>query len=190
MIMKYINYRLALICCILLLSLCVSAQTYLPTNRGSKLEFNFKQGKGETLVQSKATFSSVLGLIQFDPKQLQHASFDLSVTTTGLSTMSKTEGARLKGADFFDVADYPVINIKSTSVTQDAPGSVVYIVAASLTIKGITKPVKIQLTCVPSGTGYMFHGLMQFSRMAYGLGEKNDFDDIVPVFLQINTTKK
>ncbi len=189
--MKYTGAVKALVLMgLMVFSFAAWAQTYKPVDKGSQVEFTFKKGKGDDLVQTKASFSKLFGMVQFDPNMLQHALFDISLTTSGLRAAGKENEAHLRNFEFFDVSDYPAIVIKSTSVTQDRPGSIVYLVNANLTIKGITRPVKIQFTTTPSGTGYMFHGLLQFSRKAYGLGTPEEFDDMVTVYLQVNTAKK
>ncbi len=189
--MKYISsVRAFLLVVVLVSSCCAMAQTYKPVDRGSQVEFTFKKGKGDDMIQTKASFSKLFGLIQFDPKLLQRSLFDISLTTSGLRTAGRGGEAHLKDLEFFDVSDYPSITIKSTSVTQDRPGSTVYLVNAILTMKSISRPVKIQLTTTPSGNGYMFHGLLQFSRKAYGLGTPDEYDDMVAVYLQVNTVKK
>ncbi len=167
-----------------------AAQEYVPVDRGSRVEFTFQQGKGESLIKVKGSFTKLLGLIQFDPQHLNKAAFDISMGAATLHTTDKGDEFKLKSTGYFDVAKYSTIRIKSTSITQDRPGGIVYILNGSLTMKGITRPVKIQFTTIPSGNGYMFRGLLQFSKQAFGLGEKGDYDDIVAVYLQVNSTKK
>ena len=182
--------KLAIIMLLLMISAQLSAQTYVPTDKGSRVEFALQQGTGDAITKVKGSLSNLYGLIQFDPQQLGKASFDISLSAGTMRCADKVNEFRLRGTEFFNVSHYPVISIKSTSVTQDRPGGVVYILSGMLTLKGMTKPVKIQLTAMPSGTGFMFRGLLQFSRQAFGIGEKGEFDDKVAVYLQINTTKK
>jgi polyisoprenoid-binding protein YceI len=47
----------------------------------------------------------------------------------------------LKSADFFDVANYPTLNFKSTSVTKKSDDT--YKIAGDFTIKGVTKTVEL-----------------------------------------------
>ena len=50
----------------------------------------------------------------------------------------------LKGADFFNVAQFPNMQFESTGVTQTGEGKLA--VAGNLTLLGVTKPVTLQVT--------------------------------------------
>jgi polyisoprenoid-binding protein YceI len=165
------------------------AQHYVPAAKGSKVELKFTNHKAEEVV--KCSLGAVKGKIIFDPKNLSAASFDITVGTAGLGTGMAEWNKNLKSEAFFNTKKYPVIRLKSASVTQDRGGSIVYIIHGNLTIKGITKPVNIQFIGTPMGTGYMFRGGFEISRSAFGLGTKEDgLDDPVSVFMEIKTEKK
>ena len=166
------------------------AQGLIPIDRGSKVELTMTQGTGDDIKKLKGNFGSMYGLIQFDPTHLEQSSLDISFNTNTLRTHDKGDEFRLKSREFLDAAKYPTLTIRSTSITQDRPGGIVYILKGTLTIKGVTRPTRIQFTATKSGSGYLFMGLMQFKRLDFGMGEKGEFDDNVSVFLQVNSEKK
>ena len=166
-----------------------SAQHYVPAAKGSKVELKFTNHKAEEVV--KCSLGAVKGKITFDPTNLSAASFDITVGTAGLGTGMVEWNKNLKSETFFNTTKYPVIRLKSASVTQDRGGSIVYIIHGNLIIKGITKPVNVQFIGTPMGAGYMFRGGFDISRLAYVLGTKEDgLDDPVSVFVEIKTEKK
>ncbi len=70
-------------------------------------------------------------------------SIDISVISTG----NEQRDGHLKSPDFLDVAQFPTVEFKSTSV--EAKGGADYSVSGDLTIHGITKPVTLAVSTVP-----------------------------------------
>ena len=184
-------------CCIVvcaLLSLLIPAgvrgQQYVPADKGCKAEFRIvKHTGGDHVV--RGTLNNLKGKIIFDPKNLSAASFDMTIGVAGINTGKPDKDNELKKDTYFNLVKYPVIKIKSTSVTQDKPGGIIYILHGNLTMKGITKPVNIQFMVTPSGTGYLFRGTLELSRLVFNLGSKDDgFDDHVSVFIEVRANKK
>ncbi len=165
------------------------AQHYVPAAKGSKTELKFTYHKDDLAI--KCSLGAIKGKITFDPKDLKTALFDITIGTAVFNTGVTEWNKKLKDESFLNPAKYPVIHLKSTSVTQDKAGSIVYTIHGDLTIKGVTKPVNIQFTTMPLGTGYIFRGGFNISRLAYSLGRKDDkLDDPVSVFMEIRTEKK
>ena len=181
--------RISLQICLLLLSCCMGgavwAQKAAAIAKGSKIEFRLRNHTEG--VEEKITATNLKGTIIFDPKQLAKASFD--ITTDPQSTHGsdpKTVGPMVKGSL---TASYPKMRIKSTSVTAD--GSVIYILHGNMTENGITKPVSIQFTALPSGNGYLFRGSFQVNRNQYSSDvQKDDYDDVISAFIEIKTATK
>ena len=171
----------------LLLPEIVDAQIYVPEAQGCKVEFRVTNKKGEVI---KGNLNNVKGKITFDPKQLSTASFDIGVGLGGIASGRSKIDVELKKENYFNPAKYPLIKIKSTSVTQDKPGGPVYILHGNLTIKGTTKPVNIQFMATPVGDGYLFRGTLQLSRAAFDVGSKGDgVEDNVSVFIEVRAKK-
>jgi polyisoprenoid-binding protein YceI len=76
-------------------------------------------------------------------------SFDIAVTGSTLFTHNEKRDQHLKGPDFFDVNQFPVLTFKSTAVApvDDKTLSV----TGNLTIHGVSKPITVKVTKVGEG---------------------------------------
>jgi len=88
-------------------------------------------------------FDKTTGTVVFDA-EAKTASVDITIDMTSINTGYDTFNGHLQGEDFFDTAKYPTATFKSTKVVfdGDAPKSI----EGDLTIKGITKPVTLEVT--------------------------------------------
>ena len=72
------------------------------------------------------------------------ATFELTAKTASIDTRVDARNDHLKSSDFFDVARYPELTFKSTSLTKSDGNR--YKLSGDLTLHGITKPVTMNLT--------------------------------------------
>jgi polyisoprenoid-binding protein YceI len=88
------------------------------------------------------SFRGVSGNIRFEAGNPAawsvEAAIDVNTVDTGVADRDK----HLRSADFFDVAKYPAMTFKSTSVKADGSG---YLVTGDLTLHGVTKPVTLSM---------------------------------------------
>lgn len=89
-------------------------------------------------------FGDATGTLTLDPKNLGAAKVDITIPVGKVTTASAGLTKHLQTADFFDAATHPTARFVSTSVTRgdDADEAKV---AGNLTIKGITKPVVLDV---------------------------------------------
>jgi polyisoprenoid-binding protein YceI len=93
---------------------------------------------------------------------------DLEVQAASVNTGSGMKDGKLKGKDFFDVKQNPLITFKSTKVMQTGPET--FEVDGNFTIRGVTKPETLTLTVSGKGTGSgAIKGTMAFDRKDYGM---------------------
>jgi len=87
-------------------------------------------------------FGSVSGTLTVDPAAPEQSTLDAQIDMTNISTHVEKLDSELK--DVFDVAKYPTATFKATkiTVTGDKTGTV----TGDMTIKGITKPVTLNVT--------------------------------------------
>lgn len=71
------------------------------------------------------------------------ASFELNAKTASIDTRVEARNTHLKSADFFDVAQFPDLTFKSTTIKKVGVNK--YKLGGDLTIHGITKPVIMDL---------------------------------------------
>jgi len=78
------------------------------------------------------------------------------------------KNGKLKGKNFFDVKENPLIAFRSTKIVQTGPDA--FEVDGDFTIRGVTKPEKLTLTVSGKGTGSgEIQGTMAFDRKDYGM---------------------
>ncbi len=87
-------------------------------------------------------FSHVTGAIVLDAKDMARSAVDATIPVNTVNTGVSMRDKDLRGPDFFDVAKYPTMTFKSTSVTPDNGG---FKVMGNLTLHGVTRPVTLQM---------------------------------------------
>ena len=106
----------------------------------SEVDGNFKKFEA-SLTSSKDDFNDAV--------------FEITVDAASVNTDNERRDNDLKSDHFFDVAKYPVITFKSTSINKiDAKK---YKVTGNLTMHGVTKPVTLDLTLNGVVTSMMTH---------------------------------
>lgn len=129
-------------------SLAASAapETYViePTHSFSRFEYNHF---GYSTQVNK--FNSTVGKIQID-RAAKTGSVEVSIDPKSVNTGYDTFNSHLQGADFLDSAKYPAITYKSSKFVFS--GDKLVGVEGNLTIKGVSKPVNLEVTsfhCMP-----------------------------------------
>jgi polyisoprenoid-binding protein YceI len=90
-------------------------------------------------------FNTVSGTVEFDQAKPDQARVDASIDANSLHLGDPQRDAHVKGADFFDVAQFPTITFKSSKVAAAGSG---YKVTGDLTLHGVTKPVTLTVDAV------------------------------------------
>ncbi|CAA0100508.1 Protein YceI [BD1-7 clade bacterium] len=89
------------------------------------------------------------GHFNFDAKKPAAASADIEVDIASLNTNHAERDKHLLGPKFFDVKKYPKATFKSTGYTPNNDGSGV--LTGLMTIKGITKPIAVEVVRIGGG---------------------------------------
>ncbi|HJV27294.1 MAG TPA: YceI family protein [Aromatoleum sp.] len=91
----------------------------------------------------QSRFNKTTGTIVID-RAGKSGSVDVTIDTKSVDTGSDLFNEHIQGEDFFDSAKHPKITFKSTGLSFD--GDKLASVDGNLTIKGVTKPVKLEVT--------------------------------------------
>jgi polyisoprenoid-binding protein YceI len=95
---------------------------------------------------------------------------EIAIQASSVDTGSGMKNGKLKGKDFFDVQNNPVITFKSTKIVKTGPET--YEVDGDFTIRGVSNPEKLMLTVSGQGTGSgEIKGRMVFNRKDYGMNK-------------------
>ena len=122
-----------------------------------------------------AHFGKADGTLVYDADNVGASSVNVSLPLSGLNSFVEKFDAHLRSADFFEAEKYPVSTFKSTKV--EAAGESKLKVTGDLTIKGITKPVVLDVTLNGAGEHPMakrpaigFDATASVLRSDFGLG--------------------
>jgi polyisoprenoid-binding protein YceI len=122
----------------------------------SKVRGYFREFSGELVTAEDPTQSSVTATVNMD----------------SIDTRQEQRDAHIRSADFFDVGNHTELTFRSTAVKTDGAD---WTVEGDLTIKGITKPVTLELELNGFGPdaygGFRagFSAKTEISRKAYGV---------------------
>ncbi len=88
-------------------------------------------------------FPAWSGTISFDPENPAGSSTEVSIDAASIDTKEGDRDKHLRSPDFLDVENHPHIKFKSTKVEKKGDGE--YVLSGDLTIRGTTKPVKLNV---------------------------------------------
>ncbi len=91
----------------------------------------------------RGVFKTVSGTIDFDPKSVAADKINIEIDAASIDTGNEKRDGHVKSADFLDVAKFPKITFASKSVKASGKGK--YQVTGELTLRGVTKPVTLQV---------------------------------------------
>jgi polyisoprenoid-binding protein YceI len=122
-----------------------------------------------------ANFGQASGMLVYDAAAPEKSSVEVSLPLSGLDTFVPALDEHLKTADFFDAAKFPAATFKSTKVQAVGKGK--FKVTGTLTIKGIGKPVTLDVTLNNAGVHPMtkqesigFDATTTIKRTDFGMG--------------------
>lgn len=88
------------------------------------------------------SFTKFNASLEADDDNLSNAKVNFEADVNSVSTNSEQRDGHLKSPDFFDGSNHPAITFKSAPFTPKAGGQKV---KGDLTIKGVTKPVELNV---------------------------------------------
>jgi len=91
----------------------------------------------------RGRFSDVAGTIQIGENPYD-SSVSVTIGTASVDTRDEQRDGHLRSGDFFDAETWPTMTYQSRSVRDAGKGR--YVVEGDLTIKGVTRPVPLELT--------------------------------------------
>jgi polyisoprenoid-binding protein YceI len=147
------------------------AQTpvYVITPVSSSVVFNVKSS-----VSITGKFDKWDSTLVFTSTDINTGVLDIKIQAASVDTGSGMKNGKLKGKDFFDVENNPLITFHSTKIVQTGPAvagqPINFEVDGDFTIRGVTKQEKLTLIVSGYGTGAgEIKGTMAFDRKDYGI---------------------
>jgi polyisoprenoid-binding protein YceI len=99
-------------------------------------------------------FNNVSGKFTLDAKGPEASTFQVALDVASIDTNDAKRDEHLKGPDFFNAGEFPVITFKSTKVApRKTETGIMLDVTGDLTMHGVTKPVTLELQKLGEGPG-------------------------------------
>jgi len=89
-------------------------------------------------------FADFAGTVIYDGKSPSTFSCDITIPVESIDTHNEGRDRHLKSPDFFNAPEFPNINFKSSSLTDNGDGT--WTVKGDLTMRGQAKPVEAKVT--------------------------------------------
>jgi polyisoprenoid-binding protein YceI len=115
----------------------LAAESYNVDKTHSEVSFRIKHLLGRV----PGRFDDFSGTIQFDAAKPENSSVEFAIKATSIDTANGDRDNHLRSPDFFDVAKFPEITFKSTSVKAVAPNR--FQVTGAFTLHGVTKTITL-----------------------------------------------
>jgi polyisoprenoid-binding protein YceI len=155
--------RLATLLLALVLPGLAAAADYTVQPASSTLGFS-STFQGETF---QGHFGQWSAAISYDPANLAASKFDVTVHTASVQTGDSDRDSALPGEAFFDVAKYPDAHFVTTGFRKS--GNQV-VADGTLTLRGVSKPVSLQVNFAPQGSGATLDVSGTVQRLDFGVG--------------------
>ncbi len=171
--------RLMFLLLLIVFSAALNAQT--PAKTGRTFTIDVPESKVEFFVGSSAgdvngVFKTWTGkLSQTTVGVPESATLSLEVTAASMSTGSGLKDKMVKGKDFFYVKDFPTVSFTSTKVIPSSDPNK-FQVQGNFTLRGVTKPVTLQVTLDRDGKGGgQIYADLSFDRRDFGMTKSVPF---------------
>jgi polyisoprenoid-binding protein YceI len=131
---------------------------------GSSLTFTFTQLGSAT----QGRFGRFTTELNYDEKNLDASSLRVTVQIASIDTQDAERDGVLVTPELFDAQKHPVATFVATSLVRgpsglEAPGK--------LTIRGVTRDLRLPLAIKPSGSSLELSGVTAFKRLDFGVGQ-------------------
>ncbi len=150
--MKLPNKILTVLAMSLLVAATALAESYKVDTTHSEIVFKVSHLGISTVT---GHFNDFDASFELDPSDLSTLRVQATIQTKSVDTRAEDRDAHLKSADFFDVENYP--EMRFTSSRAEVVGKDKVKLYGNLTIRGVTKPVVLDVEFKGAATGPMGH---------------------------------
>jgi polyisoprenoid-binding protein YceI len=175
--------RLPVLCLVATALLCPPCRAQVPvfqvTPVQSSIRFNVQSSKPLT-----GNFEEWTATLTFSSPEATSAVLNVDIQAASLHTGSSKNDDKLKGKDFLNVAQCPVISFKTAKVVQT--GKTTFDVIGNFTMRGVSKPATLNLVITDqSKTSGFAQGTLSFDRKDFGMAGISKSDGSVEVDLNL-----
>jgi polyisoprenoid-binding protein YceI len=116
-------------------------------------------------------FTKFYSKIDFNENNPESSSFFGSIDIASINTGISMRDDHLKKEEYFDVEKYPKMTFESTSVKEVSKNKLE--IVGKLSIKNVTKNIKIQVDVIKKGSGHIFKSSFVINRRTFDVGGKS-----------------
>ncbi len=150
----------------------------------SKISFQIKN----LGINTSGIIGTMQANIQFDPAALNTSTIEATADVKSINTDNDTRDEHLRSDEFFDVARFPKITMKSVSFRHKSGNN--YVGQFNVTMKAKTKAFDVPFTYVENGNNGSFKGSFKLNRLDFGVGENSlVLSNDVTVTIEVDTAK-
>ena len=163
--------------------------------------FQFKV-RHMTVSSVKGDFSKFRGVVMIDDKDITQMKVEMAIEAASVNTGHAQRDDHLRGPDFLDVVQYPVITFSSSKVVKADGGKLK--VTGNLTIHGVTREITVDVagpTAEVKDPGGNFRrgatATARISRKDFGLAWNKVLDngglvvgDVVDIYAEVELVRK
>lgn len=143
-------------------------------------------------------FNDISGVVKFDPADPAATTFDIAIKAESVDTGNEKRDEHLRGPDFFNARQFPLITFKSTKTEKES--DVKLKVTGELSLHGIKKVITVDMDITghgskppPFGTRAGFETVFEIKRsefgMTYGI-ENGGAGDEIRIVVSLETIKE
>jgi polyisoprenoid-binding protein YceI len=122
----------------------VSGRTFTIDKAHSEAHFQVRH----LVTRVRGRFSDFEGTVEFDEARPEQSRVDFTIRTASIDTNEPDRDKHLRSEDFFFVDKYPTITFTSTRIAKATENE--FKVTGDLTIRGVTKPITLDVTYLGS----------------------------------------
>lgn len=141
------------------------ASVWVTDRTRSTLEFVFTQSGAATT----GRFSAFSADVDFTPGTIPSGRLAVRIEMNSADTADAGRNEQLGSTDLLNVAGHPQATYDATAFTAQADGS--YRAEGSLTLRGVSVPVPLQMRFTPEGEEAVLQGTASLDRLAFGVGQ-------------------
>lgn len=119
----------------------------------------------------RGQFRKYTGTLAIDPADFTRSRFSGEIDVGSVDTGNPDRDNHLRTGDFFDVAKHPTMRFQSTAIEPRGDGE--YVVHGELTLRGVTKPIALDVEFHGTSKGLQGKTVTGFS--ARGSINRSDF---------------
>jgi polyisoprenoid-binding protein YceI len=166
-ILRSSHLPLALACLVLTATPAWCATTWTTDAAASKLTFVATQAGGEF----EGRFNRFTPAITFDPADLPHSRFSVTIDATSAETGEAERDKTLKGKDFFAVQQWPAARFETLAFRATGGGA--FEATGRLTLRNVTREVRLPFSFKPAADGRTatLSGGTTVQRLDFGVGQ-------------------